>query len=186
MLFVGRLVGKIDVRLIIGTGFALTALSLWQMTHFSMLMDMRPLIESGVIQGLGTGIAYVPMSALAFATLAGPLRNEGTALFNLMRNIGSSIGIAAVQALLVHNTQVVHASLAAHLTPRQIANAHVAGAQPGHALAAINAAVTAQAQMIAYIDDFQLMFLLAALSIPLLLLVRNPKRRGDAPHVAVE
>jgi DHA2 family multidrug resistance protein len=186
MLFVGRLVGKIDVRLIIGAGFALTALSLWQMTHFSMLMDMGPLMESGVIQGLGTGIAYVPMAALAFATLPGPMRNEGTALFNLMRNIGSSIGISAVQALLVRNTQVVHASLAAHLTPLRVANAQVPGVLPSHTLSAINAGVNAQATMIAYIDDFQLMFLLACLSIPLLLLVRNPKRGGGAPHVAVE
>jgi DHA2 family multidrug resistance protein len=186
MLFVGRLVGKIDVRLIIGAGFALTALSLWQMTQFSMLMDMRPLIHSGIIQGLGTGVAYVPMAALAFATLPGALRNEGTALFNLMRNIGSSIGISAVQALLVRNTQVVHSELAVHLTTFKMAHLHVPGALPGQALAAINAAVSAQAAMIAYIDDFQLMFLLCCLSLPLLLLVRNPKRGADAPHVAAE
>jgi DHA2 family multidrug resistance protein len=186
MFFVGRLIGRFDVRLIIGAGFGLTALSLWQMTQFSMLMDMRPLVESGVIQGLGTGIAYVPMSTLAFATLAGKMRNEGTALFNLMRNIGSSIGIAVVQALLVRNTQVVHASLAGHLTAFKLAGMPVPGAPSGHALAAVNAAVTAQAQMIAYLDDFHLMFLLSCLSIPLLLLVRNPKRGGDAPHVAMD
>jgi len=186
MLFVGRLVGKIDVRLIIGAGFALTALSLWQMTGFSMQMDMRLLIESGLVQGLGTGIAYVPMAALAFATLPGAMRNEGTALFNLMRNIGSSIGISAVQALLVRNTQVVHAALAANITPLRLANTQVPGATPGHALALMDAGVTAQASMIAYIDDFQLMFLLALFSIPLLLLVRKPGSPGGAPHVAAE
>lgn len=185
MLFVGRLIGRVDVRLIIGAGFALTALSLLQMTHFSMLMDMRPLVESGVIQGLGTGIAYVPMSTLAFATLAGPLRNEGTALFNLLRNIGSSIGIAAVQALLVRNTQVVHATLAEHLTAPVLAQAHLVGPS-AHPLAAVNALVTGQAAMVAYIDDFQLMFLMTCLSIPMLLLVRNPRRAAEAPHVAVE
>jgi DHA2 family multidrug resistance protein len=114
------------------------------------------------------------------------LRNEGTALFNLMRNIGSSIGIAAVQALLVHNTQVVHATLAEHLTPMRLAAGHAGAALAPHALAAINAGVTAQAVMIAYLDDFQLMFWLSALSIPLLLLVRKPRRQGEAPHVAVE
>jgi DHA2 family multidrug resistance protein len=187
MLFIGRLVGRIDVRLIIGTGFALTALSLWQMTHFSMLMDMRPLVESGIIQGLGTGIAYVPMATVAFATLPGAMRNEGTALFNLMRNIGSSIGIAAVQAMLVRNTQVVHASLATHLTPWIVSRMHPPGVAPGHALAAINAAVTGQAAMIAYLDDFQLMFFLACATLPLLLLLRTVKRApADAPHVAIE
>lgn len=185
MLFVGRLMGKFDVRLIIGTGFALTALSLWQMSGFSMLMDMRPLIWSGVIQGLGTGIVYVPMSALAFATLGRAMRNEGTALFNLMRNIGSSIGISAVQALLVRNTQIVHVALVSGLTPFKLATEHVA-ATSGHALAALNAEATAQATMVAYIDDFHLMMVLTLLSIPLLLLVRTPRRGGDAPNVAME
>src|SRR5579871_281809 len=117
MMLVGRVVGRLDVRLIIGAGLAMTAFSMWQMTHFSLLMDMSPIIWSGLLQGLGTGIVYVPMAALTFTTLPTALRNEGTAMFNLMRNIGSSIGISAVQALFTSNTQVVHASLAAHVTP---------------------------------------------------------------------
>jgi MFS transporter, DHA2 family, multidrug resistance protein len=95
------------------------------MTHFSMLMDMRPLIWSGIIQGLGHRHRLRADGRAAFATLPGAMRNEGTALFNLMRNIGSSIGISAVQALLVRNTQVVHAALAAHLTPLKIAGGQV-------------------------------------------------------------
>jgi DHA2 family multidrug resistance protein len=186
MFFVGRLIGRIDARLIIGTGFALTALSLWQMTHFSLLMDMNPLIVSGLIQGLGTGVAYVPMAAMAFATLPGAMRNEGTALFNLMRNIGSSIGISAVQALFVRNGQILHATLAEHITPYKLAQALPPGGATPHALASVNAAVNLQAAMVAYIDDFALMLGLALLSIPLLLFVRNPKRGGGAPHVAVE
>jgi len=165
------------VRLIIAVGLSLTAVSLWQMTHFSMLMDMRPIVWSGAIQGLGTGIVYVPMAAMTFATLPAALRNEGTALFNLVRNIGSSIGISMVQALLVRNTQVVHAALAAHLTPFTLGAGHAGGAAAagGSAvarLAALNAQVTAQANMIAYLDDFQLMLVLTLLSLPLLLLVR--------------
>jgi DHA2 family multidrug resistance protein len=188
MLFVGRLIGKIDIRLIIGSGFALTALSLWQMTHFSMLMDMQPLVVSGIIQGLGTGIVYVPMAAMAFATLAPAMRNEGTALFNLVRNIGSSIGISTVQALFVRNTQIVHAGLAEHITPLTLAKNHiVAGAAHAHAaLAALNGQITAQATMIAYIDDFQLMLILTLCTIPLLLLVRSPRASGDSPNVAME
>jgi len=64
------------------------------MTHFNMQMDGAPIFWSGLIQGFGTGIAFVPLSAVTFATLTGAMRNEGTAMFSLARNLGSSIGIA--------------------------------------------------------------------------------------------
>jgi MFS transporter, DHA2 family, multidrug resistance protein len=187
MLLVGRIVGRIDVRLIIGTGLMLAALSLWQMSHFSMLMDMSPVVWTGVIQGLGIGIAYVPMAALTFATLPAVMRNEGTALFNLIRNIGSSVGISTVQGLLVRNTQVVHASLSQHVTPWSFAtHAHgpYAGAQ---AVAALNREVTAQASMIAYLDDFHFMLILTLVAMLTLLMVRKSGAGGaGAPHVMVE
>ena len=187
MLFIGRLVGRLDVRLIIGVGFVLTAISLWMMTNFSIQMPMNSLIWSGAIQGLGTGIVYVPMAALTFATLSPTFRNEGTALFNLVRNVGSSIGISVVQSLFVSNTQVVHASLAQHITPATMVH-HVLGALKGpSAVAALNQAVTAQAAMVAYIDDFYLMLLLTLFALPLLLLVRRPRAAAaGAQNVPVE
>jgi MFS transporter, DHA2 family, multidrug resistance protein len=187
MLLVGRIVGRIDVRLIIGTGLMLAALSLWQMSHFSMLMDMSPVVWTGVIQGLGIGIAYVPMAALTFATLPAVMRNEGTALFNLIRNLGSSVGISTVQGLLVRNTQVVHASLSQHVTPWSFAtHAHgpYAGAQ---AVAALNREVTAQGSMIAYLDDFHFMLILTLAAMLTLLMVRKSAAAGaGAPHVLVD
>jgi DHA2 family multidrug resistance protein len=187
MLFIGRLVGRIDVRLIIGVGFVLTAISLWMMTRFSIQMPMDSVAWSGAIQGLGTGIVYVPMAALTFATLSPLLRNEGTALFNLIRNIGSSIGISVVQALFVSNTQVVHASLAQHITPESLAQRATGPFHGSAAIAALNGAVTAQASMIAYIDDFYLMLLLTLLALPLLLLVRTPRgKTAGGPNVAIE
>jgi DHA2 family multidrug resistance protein len=187
MLLVGRMVGRIDVRLIIGVGLVLTAFSLWQMTHLSMQFDMAAIVWPGAIQGLGIGIVYVPMAALTFATLGPALRNEGTALFNLIRNVGSSIGISTVQGLLVRNTQVVHASLAQHITPLTLAH-HAPGVYAGsQAVAALNRSVTAQASMIAYLDDFQLMLILTLLALPLLLLVRNSRAPGaQVKHAALE
>ncbi len=185
MLFIGRLVGRIDVRFIIGAGLALTAFSLWQMTQLSMQFNMASIVWPGAIQGLGIGIVYVPMAALTFATLPPSMRNEGTALFNLIRNIGSSIGISTVQGLLVRNTQVVHASLAQNLSPLTLAHHSLGVGQ--QALAALNRAVTAQASMIAYLDDFQLMLVLTLLALPLLLLVRNPRSPGaEVKHAAIE
>ena len=129
------------------------------------------------------------MAALTFATLAPALRNEGTALFNLIRNVGSSIGISTVQGLMVRNTQLVHASLAQHITPLTLANHSLrSSTQAPQAIAALNRAVTAQASMIAYLDDFQLMLMLTVLALPLLLLVRTPRAAAAAEvkHAAIE
>jgi DHA2 family multidrug resistance protein len=190
MLIVGRLVGRVDARLIIGAGFLLAALSLWQMTHFDLLMSGSPIFWSGVVQGLGTGAAYVPMATLAFASLPAELRNEGAALFSLMRNLGSSIGISIVQALLISNTQIVHSNLADHVTPYGLAiqSPDLAAQLASHAgMAALNARLTEQASIVAYIDDFQLMLILTLLTVPLLLLVRpKAQNAADAPHVAIE
>jgi MFS transporter, DHA2 family, multidrug resistance protein len=185
MIVVGRLVGRVDSRLIIGAGLALTALSLWQMTLFSLQMDMSLVVWSGLFRGFGMGIIYVPMAALAFATLPPALRNEGTALFNLTRNVGSSIGISMVQALLVRNSQVVHASLAAHLTPFAVLSHGIRAAAGSAAMAALNEEVSRQAAMIAYLDDFQLMLIMTLLAIPLLLLVRSASATRAQPKIVV-
>src|SRR3546814_14374366 len=71
-------------------------------------MDEMLIIESGFIQGLGTGLMFVPLSTIAFATLESSFRNEGAALFTLIRNIGSAIGISALQAMTVSNASNVH------------------------------------------------------------------------------
>jgi len=135
-------------------------------------MDGGPIIWSGFIQGFGTGFVYVPLAAVAFATLNIQLRNEATAVFNLMRNIGSSIGISVVEALLVRNTQVTHVALAAHVT--RYGGAHAAGA--GANLALLNARVTEQAAMIAYNDDFKLMMILTLCVVPFVFLLRDVQR----------
>src|SRR5215510_397712 len=80
-------------------------------------MESKEIDWSGLLQGIGTGMVFAPLSTIAFSTLLPHLRNEGTAFFNLMRNIGSSIGISAVTTLLVRNTQIMHSRLAEHVTP---------------------------------------------------------------------
>lgn len=106
-------------------------------------------------------------------------------MFNLLRNIGSSIGIAATSALLTHNTQVMHERLVAHIVPyggqirlpAPYSFTSVAG------LAALNAEVTRQARMIAYNDDFKLMFVMTLSLLPLLLLLRPQRSRSEEPMV---
>ena len=115
--------------------------------------------------------------SLAFATLEPGMRTDATSLFSLMRNLGSSVGISMVSTLLAQNTQVNHASLAEHVTPMSRALDGVPIAQLGEvatsALAYLDAEVTRQAAMIAYLDDFRLMMVVTLAAAPLLLLLRR-------------
>jgi MFS transporter, DHA2 family, multidrug resistance protein len=175
MLVVGRLIGKVDTRFIIGAGFVVTTTSLWQMTGFDLQMDYTKVVWSGVLQGIGVGLIYVPLAAAAFATLPPALRNEGTAMFSLIRNIGSSIGISVVNILLTRNSQIMHAVLGEHVNPyNPVLRAQLpAGAPSLRMLAGLNATVTEQAAMIAYNNDFKLMMLLSMAAMPLVLLMRK-------------
>jgi MFS transporter, DHA2 family, multidrug resistance protein len=188
MLLVGRLVQRVDVRALMAFGFACTAFSLYQMTRMTLDMDSTLVIVSGFIQGVGIGFTFVPLSTAAFATLPAQLRNQGTPVFSLIRNIGSSVGISIVQALLVEGASSAHARLAADIwagNPALSSWPQSLGPATASGLAALNAEVTRQATMIGYLDDFRVMMALAVCSIPLLLLMRSP-RRSAAAAAAVE
>jgi len=189
MIVVGRIAGRIDPRIIMATGLGLTAFSLWQMTHFDLLMSERPIITTGLIQGFGIGLSYISLSTLAFVTLPNHLRNEGTSFFNLLRNIGSAIGISVVQLLLTRNTQIMHAHLVEHITPYNLNNLAYGASHINPAskigMATLNGIITNQAAMIAYIDDFKLMMIITIAVIPLLFLLRKPTRMPDPKHAAV-
>jgi len=184
MLFVGKLVQRFDARYVIGLGLAITAFSLWQMCGFYLQMDNSLIAWSGLIQGLGMGLTYVPLATVTFATLPAHLRNEGTAVFSLLRNIGSSIGIASLQAIFVRNTQLMHARLAEHVTPFSSQFAQQLNTHSTAALAAINGRVTQQATMIAYNNDFKLMLVLTLAAVPCVLMFRKARHSRSAPVVA--
>jgi len=179
MFVVARLIGRVDTRLIILAGLTLTAVALWQMTGFSLLMGMGPVISTGVLQGFGLGLVFTPLSVVTFSTLPRQILTQGTAIFSLTRNIGSSVGIAIVEALLVENTQVVHSRLVEQLRPdNPLARLpHMAApfslTDPS-GIAALNAEATRQAAMVAYIDNFKLMMVIVIVGLPLLLLLRRP------------
>ncbi len=180
MFVVGRLIGRVETRLIILAGLALTALSLWQMTGFSLHMGMGPVLVSGVLQGFGLGCTFVPLNTIALSTLPRHLMTQGTAIRSVMRNLGGSIGISILEALLAENTQTVHSRLVENLRPdNPLARAPFL-ALPFNlttpsGLAALNHEVTRQAAMVAYIDDYALMMLVVVASMPLLALLRRPR-----------
>ncbi|HMG48867.1 MAG TPA: DHA2 family efflux MFS transporter permease subunit [Allosphingosinicella sp.] len=181
MIVVGRLVGRADARLLILLGMGLMALSLWQMSGFSLAMDTRPVIVSGVVQGLALGLIFVPLNTVAFGTLATKYRTTAAALFNLSRSIGGSIGISIMTLLLARNLQISHSDLAAHITQYSLPPVNpaiVQGAPPvtDTALAMLDMEINRQALMIAYIDDFKLMMIVSLLALPLLLLLRKGRK----------
>ncbi|MBP7000040.1 DHA2 family efflux MFS transporter permease subunit [Amaricoccus sp.] len=186
MMVVGRIVGKVDARLLILAGLSLTAFSLWQMTQFSPLMDATPIVVSGVVQGLGLGLVFVPLSTIAFATLEPRFRADAAALFSLVRNIGSSVGISIVAAELSHNIIVNRAEMTAKLTEFGPAMDQVLalGLDPATMIALVNSRIQAQATFVANIDDFKLMMWVTLAVIPLLAFMRKPGRPpapGSAP-----
>src|SRR3977135_26713 len=157
----------------------MTGLSLYQMTGFTPDVSQGTLVRTGMLQGFGFGFVFVPLGTVAFGTLPRALRTQGTGLFNLMRNIGSSIGIAMMSYLLVRNSATEQATLVEHITPyRQVVRdfSHHLNLASFTGRAALAQIVSTQAEAVAFIDNFKLMMFVSFLAIPLVLLVQRPRR----------
>lgn len=188
MMVVGRLINRVDARLLVLLGLGLTAYVLWEMSTYTPSVSQRTLVIQGVLQGLGLGFMFVPLSTIAFATLPTKYRTEGTALFSLMRNIGSSIGISLVIFLLGRNTQIMHAQLVEHVTPFNgalrepgVSTLWSLGSEAGRL--ALNTEITRQANSIAYGNDFKLMMMMALIAMPFVFLLRRAQSSGGETAV---
>jgi DHA2 family multidrug resistance protein len=185
MMIAGRMVGRIDMRAIMVLGFVLTIFSLWQMTHYTLVLNESDIVWPGVIQGIGLGFIFVPLSAVTFSTLGAQLRPAGTSIYSLSRNIGSSIGISIVEALYTRNAEVAHVGLSEHvgmLNPLAMSAGDLTNPAT---LASLNLEVNRQASMISYVDDFFFMMVLTLLTLPLVALVRPIRTRPlDTAEVA--
>ena len=148
-------------------------------------MSDGPFITSGVVQGFGMGLVFVPLSTLAFATLPPRYRTDGTGLFSLVRNVGSGVSISMVTTVLAQMSQVNHAELAERISLNsQVVRDAIASKGSG-VLSQINGLVSQQSAMIAYLDDFQLMMYVTLLSIPIIFLLRKPKAvKVDPTHIS--
>jgi len=190
MMIVGRVMSRIDPRLLFALGLLLIAYTLWEMTYYTTDVSQATIIRTGIIQGLGLGFVFIPLSTMTFATLDPRYRTQGTSLFSLMRNIGSSIGISIVIFLLTRNTAIMHADLASQVTPFNLGLhmpgfTHMWDMSTTIGKAALNAEVTKQASVIAYANDYLLMMYVALATLPLAFLLSKPVRnRGGAPAAA--
>jgi len=184
MMFAGRLASRTDPRLLMLAGIGMLAFSLWDMSAWTPDIDTWSITVNTVIQGAGLGFVFIPLQVVAFATLRADYRTEGTALFSLVRNVGMAIGVSITSFMLAHNAQVMHAQIAEHVTPfnpmLQTGGAYLFwNLVNPRGLMALNGEVTRQAMIVAYANDFLLMFLITVPTAFLLLLIRRARRRDD-------
>ena len=165
---------RIDNRLFIIGGMALVVYANWLMLGYSPAMDWRLVVAASLLQGTGLGTLLPALSKAAFGTLDPKFRPEGTALFNLSRVYGSTIGIAVVQMFFYNNTQAMHLALAKNHAPYRAA-AHLAGSIDKPALAALNEMITQQAAVVAVIDQFKILMFAMLIVSPLVLFLRKPR-----------
>ncbi len=173
-----------DPRMLIFSGFVLTTLSFWQMSGWSLGIDQHAIVVTGFVQGLGMGLVFISLNNAAFATLAPELRTEGSSLLILLRSLGASIGISVTTTFLARNIQASHSDLASHVTASSTAVVDVSTVdrfqQLGSSvLGVLDMEINRQAAMIAYIDDFYLMMWVSAAALPMIFLMRRPKRYTD-------
>ena len=190
MVVVGRLVGRVEVRWLLLFGLGLTAWAMGDMTGWTRDVSELRIVETGFVQGAGLGFLFVPLSVVTFSTLPASQRGDGTGLYNLSRNIGSSVGISVVTALLAENVQANHADIAAYVTPFNavLRLPHVAALwNPATASgrAALDAVVTLQATQVSYLDDFWLLMVLSLAAMPLVFLFKKPSGPVEVDHSAV-
>ncbi|HEY1935980.1 MAG TPA: DHA2 family efflux MFS transporter permease subunit [Acetobacteraceae bacterium] len=173
----GRLAHRIDARLMVGVGMIMECWSFWIMTGWTPDVSQHELIATIILQGAGLGLVFTPLQLLAFATLDPALRTEGASLFSLSRNIGAAMGVSVVTTVMARNTQVLHETIGATVTPfnRAIDAIRMLNPMHPHGAALLDRIVNNQASIIAYVDDYKLMIFTSVPSLLLLLLMRRPR-----------
>jgi MFS transporter, DHA2 family, multidrug resistance protein len=196
MLVVGALVNRIDGRALLAFGFVLLAYSTWELSRINLDISMFSVIWPNILNGFAGGFIFVPLTTMTMGRLRKEQIGNAAGIYNLMRNIGGSVGIASVTTMLVRGSQIHQNYLAANLTPDNLAardaalgltaQLHEAGASAYNAgveaLGALYRSIQQQATVLAYADNFRFMAFLMLLCVPLVLFFRRPQKgsRGTA------
>jgi DHA2 family multidrug resistance protein len=193
MMVAPRLMRLIETRYLILIGLLLTGGTLYFFTGFSLDTTPYTIVVTSIGQGIGLGLLFVPITTAAFLTLPGPMRNGGTAILTLVRNIGSSVGISMVIANLTDKANYMHERLAAQVTPfndaLQFPDVHAIlnmATDQGREL--MNMIITQQATLIAYLNDYKLLMVLTLAMIPLIFIIgssRQPPSQDEMEEAAV-
>lgn len=191
MMVVGRLVGVVDVRLLVLAGILTSAIGSWMMTFYSLDITTINIILPAFVQGIGLGLIFVPLSTIAYATLARSRMAEAAGIFSLVRTIGAAIGISIATAVMTHQTQIIWNELGAHINVyhealiEYLRRLHLAPTDP-RGLAIVAQQVATQAQLGAMLDVFKLITLSNVFMLPLLFLLQKSTIKKGAPAAAME
>jgi MFS transporter, DHA2 family, multidrug resistance protein len=186
---VGRSINKVDLRILVGIGLAIGAISLWLMTRLYPGSSFRQLMMLRMLQSAALPFLFVPINAMAFRGVPPEKTNNASALINLARNFGGSVGIAFASTLLTRREQFHQSRLVEQLQPLNPSYADFAhgvgsalGAAPDSAttLAGIYQTAVQQATLLSYLDDFKVLAILFVVLVPLLFLVKAGKGGGGA------
>jgi DHA2 family multidrug resistance protein len=192
---VGRLVGKVDVRILIAIGLLISAAALYHLSRFSLEADYNAFMWARIYQTIGFGFLFIPINTVAFVGMPRAKTSLASAIINLSRNIGGSFGISLVTTMLARESQRHQNYLVEHVTPLDPAyqaridhltallmqKGYAAGEALRMAEALVYHAVQTHATMLAYLDDFRLLAVVFLLLTPSVLLLRKPKEAGPPP-----
>jgi len=178
---------RVDPRMIMGLGLALLEWSMWEMSRWTPEIATWHLVITTFVQGIGMGMVFVPMNLVAFATLSPVFRTDGSAMINLVRNLGSSIGVSVTTTFLTVMMQVVHAQLAEHATPfnralSQNAPSMMWNPQIPFGAMGLDAVINQNAAVIAYADDFLFMFYVCLPALLVIFLMKRPTLATASPR----
>jgi len=193
MPFIGFLTGKVDVRKLIGTGFTVLGVSLWMIAGINLDISVWSIVWPSILTGSGLSMIFVPLSTVTMGTLKQEEMGNGSGIFNLMRNVGGSVGIAAVTALLSRQAQVNQADLLGRMHPGDPAfGTALRGLQgylqlhrPGGPADAMRGAqgmlygeLQRQAAQVTYVNNFRLLAILSFACILGVFLLKRVKAKG--------
>jgi DHA2 family multidrug resistance protein len=194
-IIVGRLVARIRNRYLLLTGFALVAVSSFMLGRVNLSVDMATVIWPSVVNGIGISFIFVPLTISAVAYLRQDQMGNATGLYNLMRNLGGSFGIAFVTTMLDRGAQTHQAQMVAHVTPFDAAATQALAASQamlGLHTDAVTAAAQAhqllytrvlqQAKLWAFVDNFRLFGIVTLACLPLIFLIK-PNPHNTRPPV---
>jgi DHA2 family multidrug resistance protein len=203
LVIAGRLITRLDQRWLLALGCVLNAYATYEMSAITLGADYWALAWPRLVQGAGVGFIFVPLNTVALATIPRERMGNATALLNVVRNLGGAIGVALLTTLLARRSQTHHATLTGHIDVWDPETAERLRAWAAHfvaqgadsftaqrrALSALYGEVTKQAQLLAFADDFWMLFLLFCVSLVLLPMLQRvriapPAKRAEADGLA--
>ena len=192
---VGALMSKVRPRYLLVCGILLGSFAMWKLAHLSMDVGYWNFFSSLILQGVGMGLMFIPLTTITNDPIPVERMGNATSIFNLMRNIGASIGISMVEAIEIRHTQMHVTTLTANVTPSSLQAQGIAnglksmmmaqgGADPATAQRMANGMIEniirQQAAIMSFNDVFWLLAVIFLAMLPLIFLMRPPKKKGGA------